>query len=53
MVTLATALGLLAVATTLVDALMLHVLPEKDRYRQAKYEQNDRLHCQGSLDGSD
>ena len=39
MVTLTTALGLLAVATTIVDSLMLYVLPEKDRYQQVKYEQ--------------
>lgn len=38
LVTLTTALGLLAVATTVVDALMLYILPEKERYQQAKYE---------------
>ena len=54
MVTLATALGLLAVATALVDALMLHVLPEKERYQQAKYEQEDRRRLQESrLDGNE
>ena len=42
MVTLRTALGLLAVATALVDALMLHVLLEIERYQQDKYEQEDR-----------
>ena len=46
MVTLTTALGLLAVATALVDALMLHVLPEKERYQQAKYEREDRRQLQ-------
>jgi hypothetical protein len=39
LVTLTTALGLLAVATTIVDALMLYILPEKERYQQAKYEE--------------
>jgi hypothetical protein len=41
LVTLTTALGLLAVATTVVDALMLYILPEKKRYQQAKYEEED------------
>ncbi|CAB9513359.1 P2X receptors are ATP-gated ion channels that play a role in intracellular calcium signaling. Not required for the purinergic response to extracellular nucleotides [Seminavis robusta] len=39
LVTLTTALGLLAVATTVVDSLMLYVLPEKDRYNQVKYDE--------------
>jgi hypothetical protein len=39
LVTLTTALGLLAVATTIVDTLMLYILPERERYQQAKYEQ--------------
>jgi hypothetical protein len=39
MVTLTTALGLLAVATTIVDALMLYILPEKRRYWEVKYEE--------------
>lgn len=43
LVTLTTALGLLAVATTVVDALMLYVLPEKKRYQQAKYEEEDEV----------
>jgi hypothetical protein len=38
LITLTTALGLLAVATTVVDSLMLYVLPEKERYQQVKYE---------------
>ena len=55
MVTLTTALGLLAVATALVDALMLHVLPEKERYQQAKYEQEDPRQLQETsrLDGNE
>jgi ATP P2X receptor len=36
--TLTTAVGLLAVATTVLDALMLYILPEKERYLRAKYE---------------
>jgi hypothetical protein len=43
LVTLTTALGLLAVATTIVDSLMLYVLPEKERYLQAKYENTDTI----------
>jgi len=39
LVTLTTALGLFAVTTTLVDSLMLYVLPEKESYQQVKYEQ--------------
>jgi hypothetical protein len=39
LITLTTALGLLAVATTVVDSLMLYVLPEKERYQQVKYEE--------------
>jgi hypothetical protein len=38
LITLTTALGLLAVATTVVDSFMLYVLPEKERYQQVKYE---------------
>ena len=38
LVTLTTALGLLAVARVVVDNLMLYVLPNKERYQQAKYE---------------
>ena len=41
LVTLTTALGLLAVATTIVDSLMLYVLPEKERYHQVKYENTE------------
>ncbi|KAI2503787.1 ATP P2X receptor [Fragilaria crotonensis] len=48
LVTLTTALGLLAVATTVVDALMLYILPEKKRYLQAKYEEEG----QGERDGA-
>lgn len=40
MITLTTALGLLAVATTIVDMCMLYVLPNKKRYQNAKYEQH-------------
>jgi len=39
MITLTTALGLLAVATTVVDLLMLYILPERQRYSEAKFEQ--------------
>ena len=38
LITLTTAVGLLAVSTTVVDSLMLYVLPEKERYHQVKYE---------------
>jgi len=41
MVTLTTALGLLAVATTIVDTLMLYILPEKKRYQEVKYEMTE------------
>jgi ATP P2X receptor len=41
LVTLTTALGLLAVATTIVDSLMLYILPEKERYQEAKYESTE------------
>lgn len=41
LVTLTTALGLLAVATTIVDSLMLYVLPEKERYSEVKYENTE------------
>jgi len=37
-ITITTALGMLAVATAVVDAFMLHILPEKDRYQECKYE---------------
>ena len=43
LVTLTTALGLLAVATTIVDSLMLYILPEKERYLQAKYESTETI----------
>ena len=41
LITLTTALGLLAVATTIVDSLMLYILPEKERYQEAKYESTE------------
>jgi ATP P2X receptor len=50
LVTLTTALGLLAVATTVVDALMLYILPEKKRYQQAKYEEEDDAHRSGLVE---
>jgi hypothetical protein len=37
-ITITTALGMLAVATAMVDACMLYVLPEKKRYHKVKYE---------------
>jgi hypothetical protein len=43
LVTLTTALGLLAVATTLVDMLMLYILPEKKRYQEAKFEATEEF----------
>jgi len=49
LVTLTTALGLLAVATTIVDNLMLYVLPEKRRYQEAKYESTEQFHTEGVL----
>ena len=42
-ITLTTAVGLLAVATTIVDLLMLYVLPEKERYQDAKYESTEEF----------
>jgi hypothetical protein len=38
LITLTTALGLLAVSTTVADSLMLYILPEKEQYAKAKYE---------------
>jgi hypothetical protein len=43
LVTLTTALGLLAVATTIVDMLMLYILPEKKRYQEAKFESTEEF----------
>lgn len=43
LITLTTAVGLLAVATTIVDLLMLYVLPEKERYEEAKYERTEEF----------
>ena len=43
LVTLTTAFGLLAVSTTVVDSLMLYILPEKEKYLQAKYERTEHL----------
>lgn len=43
LVTLTTALGLLAVAATVIDALMLYILPEKTRYYKAKYEKTEEF----------
>eukprot|EP00563_Minutocellus_polymorphus_P020565 CAMPEP_0197721198 /NCGR_PEP_ID=MMETSP1434-20131217/4334_1 /TAXON_ID=265543 /ORGANISM="Minutocellus polymorphus, Strain CCMP3303" /LENGTH=451 /DNA_ID=CAMNT_0043306173 /DNA_START=74 /DNA_END=1425 /DNA_ORIENTATION=- len=43
LITLTTAVGLLAVATTIVDLLMLYVLPEKERYQEAKYESTEEF----------
>jgi hypothetical protein len=41
LITVTTALGLLAVSTTVVDSLMLYILPEKERYARAKYENTE------------
>ena len=38
LITLTTALGLFAIATAIIDSLMLYVLPEKKHYQQVKYE---------------
>lgn len=38
LITITTALGMLAVATAVVDACMLYILPEKEQYQQVKYE---------------
>ena len=46
--TVTTALGLLAVANTIVDNLMLYVLPEKDLYTRAKYETAELFHTAGT-----
>jgi ATP P2X receptor len=43
LITITTALGLLAVATTVVDSCMLYVLPEKEKYTKAKYEATSDL----------
>jgi len=43
LITMTTAVGLLAVATTIVDLLMLYVLPEKRRYQEAKYERTEEF----------
>lgn len=43
LITLTTALGLLAVATTVIDVLMLYILPEKKRYYAAKYEKTEEF----------
>jgi hypothetical protein len=42
LITLTTGLGLLALATAVVDSFMLYVLPEKERYQQAKFETTTR-----------
>jgi len=42
LITVTTALGLLAVATTIVDTFMLYILPEKKRYQEAKFEEEGR-----------
>ena len=46
LITITTAVGLLAVATTIVDLLMLYVLPEKERYQEAKYESTEEFERQ-------
>jgi hypothetical protein len=46
LITVTTAVGLLAVATTIVDLLMLYVLPEKGRYQEAKYESTEKFERQ-------
>ena len=46
LITITTAVGLLAVATTIVDLLMLYVLPEKERYQEAKYEKTEEFERQ-------
>lgn len=38
LITVTTALGMLAVATAVVDACMLYIVPGKERYQQVKYE---------------
>jgi len=43
LVTLTTALGLLAVATTVVDSLMLYILPERGRYQEVKFESTEEM----------
>ena len=44
LITLTTALGLFAVATTIIDYLMIYILPEKEKYTKAKYEATDVIH---------
>lgn len=41
LITATTAVGLLALATTIVDNTMLYVLPERERYNSLKYEQEN------------
>lgn len=43
LVTVTTAFGLLALATTIVDSLMLYILPEKERYRDAVFENTEQF----------
>jgi ATP P2X receptor len=43
LVTVTTAFGLLALATTIVDSLMLYILPEKERYRQVVFENTEQF----------
>jgi hypothetical protein len=49
LVTLTTALGLLAVATTIVDNLMLYILPERERYQEVKYENTEEFEQNGGV----
>jgi hypothetical protein len=45
LLTLTTALGLLAVVTTVLDSLMLYILPNRERYQQAKFELSEDILC--------
>jgi hypothetical protein len=49
-ITMTAAVGLLAVATTVVDSCMLYFLPESQRYQEIKYEAPLELAGPGEID---
>ena len=48
LVTITTSIGLLAVATFVLDSIMLYLLPEKNIYQQLKYDTNNRNNNEGN-----
>ncbi|CAJ1960346.1 unnamed protein product [Cylindrotheca closterium] len=52
-ITITTALGMLAVATAVVDTFMLYVLPEKEQYQECKYERVQRPMLEGIQEDED